>query len=79
MPIYDYKCKDCDSTSDIVINSPDYRMVHCTECEGQDINKPVFALHFIKTDESVPDATCYWQQNYYDLPSCSSGNNCQRR
>jgi putative FmdB family regulatory protein len=79
MPIYDYKCKNCGTISEILVNSPDARIVRCPECNSQDMDKLISASYLVKMDKSLPGATCCGRQERCDTPPCSSGNNCQRR
>jgi putative FmdB family regulatory protein len=76
MPIYDYRCKDCGTILEILATSSDDRIIHSPEYNGQYINKLISASYL---DKSLPGVTCYELKEHCAIPSCSSGNNCQRR
>lgn len=39
MPIYDYKCNQCGTTSEILHKSMDIKAVNCPSCDSTDLNK----------------------------------------
>jgi putative FmdB family regulatory protein len=79
MPLFDYKCKDCGTISEILVNSPDDRIIHCSVCNSSSMDKLFSASYLIKMDKSMPGAPCCGRQERCDTHPCSSENNCQRR
>lgn len=62
MPIFEYRCKDCNSTFEMLVKSSDENAVACPECKSSN-NKKLFSA--FSTSNSSSGGT-------YD--SCASGN-----
>jgi len=62
MPIFEYRCKDCNTTFDMLVKSNDESEIICPECKSSN-NKKLFSA--FSTSNSSSGSS-------YD--SCASGN-----
>lgn len=77
MPIYDYRCKECGTISELLFRNPD-NDVKCPQCGGINMEKLVSASYTIKMDATAPGTTCCGRAERCEEPSCSSGDICRR-
>jgi putative FmdB family regulatory protein len=58
MPIYEYKCKDCDNIFEILTTSSDNSgKIQCGKCKGERVNKLISAGSFRhNSGKSLPSA-----------------------
>ena len=69
MPIYEYKCNDCGTVSDILVkNTENQSPVNCPDCNSSNINKLI----------SAPGAVMSKGSSHADVPpiSCPNVNRC---
>ncbi len=64
MPLFEYRCKDCNTTFEMLVKSNDENEILCPECKSSN-NKKLFSA--FSTANSTSD------QSYN---SCASGNCC---
>jgi len=78
MPIYDYKCIDCGTVSEILVRYSDEGEIHCPQCNSGNMVKLPTASYLIKTGTGAPGTTCCGRTERCDSPPCSTGNSCRR-
>jgi len=57
MPIYEYRCKDCDTVFETFVSSiPDADKVVCKKCESKNVEKQIstFASRLSGSNSSTP-------------------------
>jgi putative FmdB family regulatory protein len=78
MPIYDYRCRKCGKTSEVLLRSPD-SYVKCPGCGSDAMEKLISASYNIKVDRVTSDnTTCCGRAERCEKPPCSSGETCHR-
>jgi putative FmdB family regulatory protein len=78
MPIYEYRCRSCGSTSEIwegVGTRSDTRV--CKRCGGGELEK-VLSVSYTMKNPRPKGSTCCGRQERCDTPPCSSGSTCPR-
>ncbi len=73
MPIYDYKCKKCETVSEVLVRSSDGQTIKCSSCGSTNVEKLLSASYMIKMGGSRPDVECCEKSSQCDSQSCSSG------
>lgn len=82
MPIYEYKCKDCNKISEFLVGvgkeSPE---IKCRFCKSEKLDK-IFSQSFIATSGNLIGSqggkTCCGRTERCDTPPCSDGGVCAR-
>ncbi len=82
MPIYEYKCKDCDKISEFLIGVGQEKVeIKCGSCGSKKLEK-IFSQSFISTGGHIIGSqggkTCCGRTERCDTPSCSDGGVCRR-
>ena len=76
MPIFEYKCSECDSKFEILTKSNDDHKASCPDCNSSKVNK-LFSAFSTSTDSlSFSDNGCATGNCNVDVPSvgsCASG------
>jgi putative FmdB family regulatory protein len=78
MPIYEYRCRSCGSTSEIwegVGTRSDTRA--CKHCGSGELEKVPSVSYSVKNPRPK-GSTCCGRQERCDAPPCSSGSTCPR-
>jgi putative FmdB family regulatory protein len=78
VPIYRYKCGDCESISEILKLATDQEM-RCERCGSANLEKLITTAHARMTESSVGGAglTCCGREERCVVPPCSDGE-CNR-
>ena len=77
MPIYDFKCQECGTISEILLRSSD-QAARCPDCGGENMERLISASYMVKTDVAGPGTTCCGRTERCETPPCSTGKVCQR-
>ncbi len=77
MPIFDYRCNQCDTVSELLLRNPD-NDVKCPQCGSINMEKLVSASYTIKMEATAPGTTCCGRAERCEQPPCSSGDICRR-
>ena len=78
MPIYEYRCRSCGSTTEIwqgVGTRSD--TLECKNCKGGELEKVLSVSHSVKNPRPK-GSTCCGREERCDKPPCSSGGSCHR-
>ena len=80
MPIYEYKCLECGSVSEVLLYSidSDSEDVKCADCSSKDVERLISASYVINTSTSVSGSTCCGRTERCQTPPCSIGDNCRK-
>jgi putative FmdB family regulatory protein len=77
MPIYDFKCRDCGRTSEVLLRTTG-KMVFCPSCGSENMERLISASYMVKTDLSAPGTTCCGREERCATPPCSTRGTCHR-
>ncbi|MBC8253263.1 MAG: zinc ribbon domain-containing protein [Ardenticatenia bacterium] len=77
MPIYEYRCRDCDGTFEVLVRGG--AAVTCPHCGGASLDK-LFSTPFLSSGRMAqkPGRTCCGQEERCATPPCSEGSRCWR-
>ena len=77
MPIYEYRCPNCDTTFEVLVRSGEG--VACPQCGSSAVDKLVSAP-FVSGRQSTQQAghTCCGREERCTAPPCSEGSSCWR-
>ena len=77
MPIYEYRCRDCDATFEMLVRAG--TAVACPHCGGASLVKLISAP-FVSSGQTARQAgrTCCGQEERCDAPPCSEESGCWR-
>lgn len=79
MPIHDFKCKECGKVSEFLLpGSPGDRILACTNCGSQNLEKLVSAPSLPKGRASASGSTCCGRTERCEKPPCSTGERCHK-
>jgi putative FmdB family regulatory protein len=78
VPIYDFKCQECGTVSEILLRSADDQAVHCPDCGSDSMEKLISSSYVVKVGSQTPGKTCCGRAERCDNPPCSTGNSCRR-
>jgi putative FmdB family regulatory protein len=77
MPIYDYRCGECETTFEAQVRSGD--AVACPHCGSTTLKKLLSAPAVLKGQSARPAGhTCCGREERCDTPPCSAGGGCCR-
>jgi putative FmdB family regulatory protein len=77
MPIYEYRCTDCQTTFEILVRGDNG--VACPDCGSQRLDKLITAASMLSGQtKRAPGSTCCGLEERCDAPPCSEGGNCWR-
>ena len=79
MPIYDYKCHQCDKVSEIFVHSHDSKDSRCPYCGSDNLERLISASYLVKTEIGNPGTTCCGRAERCEIPPCSNDNACARK
>jgi len=77
MPIYDYRCRQCGTVSEVFLRSSNSE-VRCPHCSSEDVEKLLSASYMIKMGEGGGGTTCCGRTERCDAPPCSTDDVCRR-
>ena len=77
MPIYEYRCRDCDATFEALVRAG--TVATCPHCGGSSLEKLVCAP-FVLSGQMTRQAghTCCGQEERCTMVPCSEGSTCWR-
>jgi putative FmdB family regulatory protein len=77
MPIYEYRCRNCDATFEVLVRAG--TVVTCPHCESSSLDKLICAP-FVSSGRTARQAghTCCGREERCDTSPCSVGETCQR-
>lgn len=79
MPIYEYKCKDCEKVIEIFQRTYEGKSISCSHCGSKNIEKIFSVPGVVKLDDSsTKGTTCCGREERCDTPPCSTGDGCRR-
>jgi len=76
MPIFEYKCSDCESKFEILTKSNDEIKVSCLECNSSKVKKLFSAFSASTSSASYSDSSCAAGNCNVDVPGvggCANG------
>jgi len=77
MPIFDFRCRDCGSVSEVLVRGSDGARPQCGSCGGDNLEKLMTASYMIKMDSGGDGGhTCCGRTERCDTPACSTGGSC---
>ena len=77
MPIYEYRCRDCEATFEVLVRAGS--TVTCPHCGSSSLDKLISAP-FVLSGQAALQAghTCCGQEERCATPPCSEGSTCWR-
>ena len=79
MPIYEYRCKECGSTSELLTGLQDDPTISCRSCHSPEMERIISADSFLsRTVEGAPGHTCCGREERCETPPCFTGEACRR-
>ena len=80
MPIYDFKCKQCEKVSEVLVSgSAGDNVPTCPDCGSWDMERLISAPGLLKERHTGTDATCCGREERCETSPCSTGGQCRRR
>jgi len=76
MPIYEYRCRSCDATFEVLVRGSN--AVTCPHCGSASLDKLISAP-FVLSGQTARQAgrTCCGREERCDTPPCSVGETCR--
>ncbi|MBW1695846.1 MAG: hypothetical protein JRH18_14400 [Deltaproteobacteria bacterium] len=79
MPIYEYRCKVCNSVSEYLIGVGHREPIRCKNCGSTDMNRILSVASFtLNSSRQMPGHTCCGREERCETPPCSSSGACRR-
>ena len=77
MPIYEYRCRNCDATFEVLVRGSN--AVTCPHCGSSSLDKS-FSAPVTLSGRTARSAgrTCCGREERCDTPPCSEGGECRR-
>jgi putative FmdB family regulatory protein len=77
MPIYEYRCRGCEATFEVLVRAG--TTVTCPHCGSSSLDKLISAP-FVLSGQATRQAgrTCCGQEERCAMPPCSEGSTCWR-
>jgi putative FmdB family regulatory protein len=77
MPIYEYRCCDCNTSFEVLLRSSE--TVVCPNCGGTSLDKLISAPFISSGHKARPAGqTCCGRAERCDSPPCNEGGTCSR-
>ncbi len=75
MPIYEYRCRDCGATCEILVGAGQRQeIVSCRSCGSRELEKIMSAAAFVGPAAKRPAGrTCCGREERCDTPACATG------
>jgi putative FmdB family regulatory protein len=77
VPIYEYRCRDCGSTSEVFLRGKDSQAGSCPGCGSPNLEKLISASYTIMAGPRPSGGTCCGREERCDSPPCSGEHGCQ--
>ena len=78
MPIFDFRCHECGTVSEILLRSAGDQTVRCPDCGSVDMKKLVSSSYVVKVGSQTTGKTCCGRAERCETPPCSTGSSCRR-
>lgn len=78
MPIYDFKCGECGTVSEILLLDGDTAKAVCPDCGSKHMEKLISAFNTVNRGANPPGTTCCGRDERCDKPPCSQGESCYK-
>ena len=79
MPIYEYRCKACGSTSEYLVSVGNDGDIACKKCGNTEMERILSVASFTGgISERVPGRTCCGREERCETPPCSDAGGCRR-
>jgi putative FmdB family regulatory protein len=79
MPIYEYRCKVCEATSEYLIGVGRDESITCKKCGSTQMERILSVASFMNgVSERAPGRTCCGREDRCETPPCSDGGTCRR-
>lgn len=78
MPIYEYRCQDCEEQVEILVSSRTGAPPVCPNCGSTRLERRLSVPHLIGGEQRSPGRTCCGREERCDSPPCSGDNACWR-
>ena len=77
MPIYEYRCCNCDTTFEMLVRGG--KAVACPRCGSSSVDK-LISVPFVSSGQMARQAghTCCGREERCAMPPCSEGGTCWR-
>jgi putative FmdB family regulatory protein len=77
MPIYDFKCLECGTVSEVLIRGGE-QLSRCPDCGSDNLERQLSSSYMVKAGSQAPGTTCCGRGERCDAPPCSTGDSCHR-
>jgi putative FmdB family regulatory protein len=77
MPLYDYKCHDCGTVTEFLINSDSHQPA-CPGCGSRNMKRQISAPSLLKNRTNTGGKTCCGREERCETPACATGTGCRR-
>jgi putative FmdB family regulatory protein len=77
MPIYDFRCRQCGETREILVQREAASMC-CPSCGSDEMERLLSSFNVSSRGMSSGGTTCCGREERCDSPPCSSGGGCCR-
>jgi len=79
MPIYDFRCKQCQKVSEVLVSSStEWKTPACPNCGSQNLERLISAPGLLKERHTKANATCCGREERCETSPCSTGEQCRR-
>jgi len=79
MPIYEYRCKDCEATTEFLIGLGEDEPISCRNCGSLHMERILSVASFVgHSMKPAPGHTCCGREERCETPPCSSEGTCRR-
>ena len=79
MPIYDFRCQNCNAVTEILVRNTNGESARCPECGSMNLEKLVSSSYMIGMGASEPGRTCCGRTERCETPRCAADGNCARK
>lgn len=76
MPIYEYKCSECEKISEVLVRSSESSTVKCEYCESDKVEKVFSVPGSVGVKESAPDFGGCCGMDGGAVPPCAGSGKC---
>ena len=78
VPIYDFRCRQCDRVSEIFLRSIADKAVRCPDCGSSSLERLISPSYLLRAGSKATGRTCCGRNERCETPPCSTGDTCQR-